>query len=195
MIDIEKQNKIFFGKIAKYYDIFFGNWIRKIQIKVIKSTKIKKGSKVLDAGCGTGNLLFLLEKNDVELYGIDVSKEMLKIAKYKLKNTKLELSPAENLNFKNNFFDYVFSIDAFHHYFDKEKAMKNFHRVLKRNGKLIIVDVNFGSHLNKVFQKLEPGNNKIYNKNEMRKIFKQYSFKEIKQSKAGMLTVMTVGIK
>ena len=54
-MDIKKQNEVFFGKIAGYYDIIFGNWIRKTQIKVIKSSKIDKSSKVLDAGCGTGN--------------------------------------------------------------------------------------------------------------------------------------------
>ena len=144
-MDIKKQNEVFFGKIAGYYDIIFGNWIRKTQIKVIKSSKIDKSSKVLDAGCGTGNFLSLLEKDNIKrLYGIDISKEMLKIAKHKLKISKISLSSVESLKFKSNFFDYIFSVDAFHHYSSKEKAMESFHRVLKSGGKLAVVDLTFG---------------------------------------------------
>lgn len=194
-MDIEKQNKFFFGKIANYYDLIFGNWIRKMQMRVINLVKIKNKSRILDAGCGTGNLLVLLESYDARLYGIDISKEMLRIARNKLHKTKLKLVSVEKLNFKNKFFNYIFSIDAFHHYSNKEKAMENFYRVLKRNGKLVIVDINFGKCLNTIFQKLEPGNNGINSKREMKNIFKQYNFREIEQSKVGIFTIMTLGIK
>src|SRR3989344_2335204 len=56
---------------------------------------------------------------------------MIKIAKKKLKKPKLKISSAERLNFKSNYFDYIFSIDAFHHFYNKEKAMKSFYRVLR----------------------------------------------------------------
>ena len=120
---------------------------------------------------------------------------MIKIAKNKLKNPKFKISSAERLNFKSNYFDYVFSIDAFHHFFDKEKAMKSFYRVLKDNGKLIIVDVNFGIFLNKIFKKLEPGNNEIYSKSEMESIFLKYKLRKIEQRNVGFFTTMTKGVK
>lgn len=195
-MEIKKQNELFFNKVAYYYDLIFGNWIIKMQTRIIKSAKIRNKSKILDVGCGTGNLLYLLEKyTNAELYGIDISKEMLKIAKKKLRNSNLKLAQVENLKFSKNYFDYIFIVDAFHHFSDKEKVMKNFYRVLKRKGKLIIVDVNFGTFLNNIFQKLEPGNSGIYTKQEMKNIFKQYNFREIEQKKVGMFTTMTVGIK
>jgi|SRR3989344_4444079 len=194
-MEIKRQNEIFFNRIARYYDMAFGNWIRKIQIRVIKSVKIRNKSRILDAGCGTGNLLALLEGYNLKLYGIDTSKEMLKIAKKKLRNSNLRLAQIENLKFKKKYFDYIFSIDAFHHYSDKEEAMETFYRILKKNGKLIIVDVTFGRLLNKTLKKLEPGNSGIYTKSEMENIFKQHNFKCIRRKKVGMLTMMTTGTK
>src|SRR3989344_6365125 len=193
-MNIEEQNKLFFGKIAGYYDIIFGNWIKKIQIKTIKLAEINNKSRILDAGCGTGNFLSLLENYNIGAYGIDISKEMIKIAKKKLKKPKLKISSAERLNFKSNYFDYIFSIDAFHHFYNKEKAMKSFYRVLKDNGKLIIVDVNFGIFLNKIFKKLEPGNNGIYSKSEMKSIFLRYKLRKIEQRNVGLFTTMTKGV-
>ncbi len=193
---IEDKNKNFFDKIARYYDSAFGNWIKKMQSNIIKNSKLKNNARILDAGCGTGNLLSLLEeRNSFELYGIDISKEMLGIARKKLRKTKLKIEPVEKLSFKDNFFDYIFSIDAFHHYSDKEKSMNNFYSALKRNGKLIVVDVDFGLYLNKLFHKLEPGNNGIYDTYEMRNLFKRHNFKNIKQNKVGLFTKMTTGIK
>ena len=57
---------------------------------------------------------------------------MLEIAKKKLGNkAKLNLIPIEKINYKTKF-DYIFSTEAFHHYEDQKKAMKNFYFALKK---------------------------------------------------------------
>ena len=197
MRNIKKQNRAFFGKLAEYYDFIFGNWIKNMQGRVVDIVDVKNNSKILDAGCGTGNLLVLLEKSgkNLGIHGIDISKEMIKIARRKTDNINLKIGLVENMDFKNNFFDYIFSIDAFHHYSDKDIAMNNFYRVLKKNGRLIIVDINFGRFFNVVFQKLEPGNSGIYTRDEMKNLFEDFSFKEIIQRRVGLFTYMTIGMK
>ncbi len=197
---IEERNKDFFGKLAKYYDVLFGNWIRNMQKRVIELVDvvdIKGGARILDAGCGTGNLLVLLEGygKNFEVYGVDISKEMIDIAGGKVKEAELEVQSVEDLDFRDNFFDYIFSIDAFHHYSDKKLAMDNFYRVLRKNGKLAIVDINFGRFFNKLFGKLEPGNSGIYGLDEMLEMFEDYSFKDIKQNRVGWFSYLTVGVK
>ena len=199
--NLKEANKRFFRLIAKCYDVLFGNRIINMQRRAIENLNIKNGSRILDAGAGTGNLLMLLERYEkekqmnLELYGIDISKEMLEIARKKLKSSKLRIQEVEKLNFKNNYFDYVFSTDAFHHYFNHSLAMENFYRVLKKNGYLIVVDLNFGQILNKIFHKIEPGNSKVYTLNELRVLFKSHGFKHIKQEKVGLFTFMTSGRK
>ena len=195
---LEEKNRKFFNKLASRYDAkIFKKWQENIRKRIIKKAEIKKNSKILDAGCGTGELLYILSKNKkLKLYGIDVSEEMLKIAGKKLgKKTKLSMSSVENVNFKNNSFDYIFSEDAFHHYANYGLVMKNFYRILKKGGKLIVVDFNFGAILNKVFHWLEPGNNKMHSKKEFIELFKKYGFKRIKQKKINLIQVLTIGIK
>ena len=191
------MNKIFFSKISGIYDPFFGKWIKKMQGKVIRIAGVKNNSKILDAGCGTGNLLRYLEdyKKKLNLYGIDISKEMLEIAREKLEKSKLYLQSAEKLKFEDNFFNYIFSTDAFHHYYNPDKVMKNFYRILKKNGKLLVADFNFGGFFNKLFHMIEPGNNQTYSPLEFRKLFKKHGFREIKQRKVGLFTVVTIGKK
>ena len=146
MKDLEQKNKEFFNKIAGYYDKgIFKNLLFNPIKKAVEFVKVKKNSKILDAGCGTGNLLKILEdKNaNLKLYGIDISKEMLKIAEKKLKNkAKLNLVAVEKIRYKDKF-NYVFSTEAFHHYENQDKAMENFYKALKKNGELIIVDLSF----------------------------------------------------
>ena len=197
MENLEKTNVKFFNLIAKYYDFFFGNWIRTTHKKAINIIKIRNNSKILDAGCGTGNFLRILEssKKNLNLYGIDISKEMLKIAKGKLKKSKLEIKSVEKIGLKNNSFDYVFSVDAFHHYSNQNLAMKNFYKIIKIGGHLAIVDLSFGLFLNKIFQKIEPGNNKMYSPEEMRHLFEINKFGDVKQNKVGLFTTLTYGAK
>ena len=190
-------NEKFFDKIARQYDGgVAGKIVRKMHLRVVRLINIKNNSKVLDAGCGTGDLLSILAENkSLKLYGIDISKEMIKISKKKLKNkAKIGLSSVEKLKFAKNYFDYVFSIDAFHHYESQDKAMENFQKILKKRGNLIIVDVNFGI-FNWLFHLIEPGNTKMYSKEGMIKIFKKYKFKKIEQKGIGFLSTATWGRK
>ena len=199
MKNLEQKNKKFFNNIAKYYGKgIFKNWNRKIERKAIETASIKKNSKILDVGCGTGNLLYLFQEQgkNLKLYGIDISNEMLKIAKARLtKQTNLRLKPIEKINFKSNYFDYVFSVDTFHHYSNYDLAMKNIYRVLKKKGKLIIADFNFGFIGNKIFHAIEPGNNKMYSKDEFKKLFKAYGFKNINQKRFGLFSILIIGEK
>lgn len=196
---LEEKNKKFFNKLASHYDAkIFKKWQKKIRGKVIKEAEIKKNLKILDAGCGTGELLKLLlfQKKNLKLYGIDVSDKMLEVARKKLNNkAKLKMSSIENMDFKDNFFDYAFSEDAFHHYADYDLAMKNFYKILKRNGKLVAADFNFGIVGNKIFHWLEPGNNKMHSRKEFIELFKKYGFKNIKQKKINFIQILTIGEK
>ena len=196
--DLEEKNIKFFKQIAKYYDLpIFSNWLNSPQKKILNIIKIKPKSRILDVGFGTGNFLKFLYEYDksLELYGIDISKEMLDIARKKLnRKAKLKLQPVEKLK-KENYFDYVFSTEAFHHFPNQDMAIRNMHNSLKNNGKLIIIDLTFGRFFNWLFHKIEPGNSKMNMMEDFKILFKQYKFKNIKQKKLGWFFILTVGEK
>ena len=195
--ELKRINVKFFNKIANYYDFFLMKKLfTLVQKKVINYLNIKKNSRILDIGCGTGNFLSILEKKNknLKLYGIDISKEMLKIAETRLKSSTLLINSAEEIKFKNEF-DYVFSTEAFHHFSNQEKAVKNFYNALKKNGKLIIADVEMGFIFNFIFHIIEPGNNKMSSREEFRNLFKENNFKNIKQKRILLIFLMTIGEK
>ena len=197
---LEEANIKFFAKIAKIYDKILFNRIKNYRIKkTLEFANVKKNSKIFDIGCGTGSLLYSLSKdNSLELNGIDLSKEMIKIARKKLKNKALlKIGNIENLskNYRNDYFDYIFIEDAFHHLPNQDKLVVKIKNLLNKNGKLVICDLSFGKIGNIIFHKLEPGNSKMYNIEEYKKLFEENKFKNIKQENFGLISVYTEGNK
>src|SRR3989338_6794754 len=72
------------------------------------------------------------------LFGIDISEKMLSVARKKVRYAHFfKLSVLDiNKKFKENSFDYIFVIDAFHHFPEQEEVMHNFHKILKNRGAL-----------------------------------------------------------
>lgn len=97
----------------------------------------KKGKlKILDAGCGPGSMLLHLKRYG-DTVGVDLSDEALKYAKKRGKAVKGDIT---KLKFKNNSFDAVVCMDVLYHTWvaDELAALKQFHRVLKKGGILLI---------------------------------------------------------
>jgi len=196
----EDQNKKFFDLVARYYDKgIVGNWLFSVIEKTINSVNIKKSSKILDVGTGTGNLIYLLEKQNkkLNLYGIDISKKMLTIARKKVKTAKFIKISVLLLEkeFPSKFFDYIFVIDAFHHFPYQKNVMNNFYNILKINGRLVITELDFGFIFNYFFHIIEPGNEWLYTKKELKNLFLVSGFLIEKQKKIGTFAVMTLGVK
>jgi len=104
------------------------------------------GKKVLDVGCGLGMFLnkfsslsepaFDGKVQNTIVYGIDVDKRKIEIAKHKFSN--VQVARAEKLPFSRKFFDIVFSHETLEHVDDDKKAIIEALRVLKTGGKMII---------------------------------------------------------
>lgn len=101
--------------------------------------------KILEVGCGNGELSVWLAKNSAEVWGVDISDESIAIAEKRSKenntttSTHFYAQPAEALPFANNFFDIVF-INVTLHHLVIEQSLKEFHRVLKNQGTLIAIE-------------------------------------------------------
>jgi ubiquinone/menaquinone biosynthesis C-methylase UbiE len=194
------QNKNFFDKWAKKYDNYmFQFWMQKFQIPVLRTLeKESRDVKILDISCGSGNLLSRLVKlNFKNLYGIDVSSEMLKVAKKKLPPTvNLQQGDVHKLPYSDNFFDFVITTEAFHHYYSQDKALLEMKRVVNPKGVVIVVDINFFFQpIHFLFEKFEPGCVKVNSGKEICDLFKQSGLQQIKQQRNSLFAVMTKGRK
>ena len=97
----------------------------------------------LDVGCGTGVLLAMVgeQRKAAKLFGIDLSEEMIKIARAKLGDkADLRVSDSERLPFEDEKFDLITCTFSFHHYPNPKAVLAEMKRVLSPNGKLIIAD-------------------------------------------------------
>lgn len=99
---------------------------------------------ILDYCCGTGINSVLLSKNGAKIVGIDFSKQSINLAKKKfeklnLKNYNFMEMDAHTLDFSDNYFDYIICYKSLL-YLNLDKAFKELNRVLKKDGKLIILE-------------------------------------------------------
>ena len=194
------RNQQFFTKLSASYDTrLFSYWLYSMQKHAIKQIlRDKKAAdsslKMLDIGCGTGQLISHLAKQlpNAKLYGIDLTEAMINRAKQKLKqykNITLQQASVENIPHKDKLFDYILTTEAFHHFPDPEKALLEMKRVLKDDGKIILIDINFGPGISYLFHKIEPGNKKIYSKKQFRQLFKATGLHLIEQKRIGVVAI------
>ncbi|MBN1665104.1 MAG: methyltransferase domain-containing protein [Deltaproteobacteria bacterium] len=109
-------------------------------MQLIGFGKIQAGMKVLDLGCGTGNLSAqLLECVPVEAIGIDKSLGMLKKANTKALQVLCADADANPLPFKNDSFDIVIGAYVIHHIRSRTALIKDCFRILKDDGAMILL--------------------------------------------------------
>jgi ubiquinone/menaquinone biosynthesis C-methylase UbiE len=110
--------------------------------------KFKEGN-VLDVGCAWGRMFDIFFSYNLNVYGVDISKNMidecLKLwKKFNYKNNFL-ISEAESLPFADNYFDNLTCLATFDATY-QEKALNEFFRVVKPHGKLYITGKNLNYH-------------------------------------------------
>lgn len=103
--------------------------------KLIEKYNTKEKPKILDIGCGTGKNMEELQ-NLGSIYGLDSSSEALRFCKKRGLNN-LILGSAEKTSLKNNSFDIITILDVLEHTEDN-KTLKEMHRILKKDGLIII---------------------------------------------------------
>ena len=106
--------------------------------------------RILDVGTGTGAMAMVLAEMGHDVTGIDLSEGMLNRAKQKAKQTSLpvefKIGDAEILSFLDNTFDVVINRHLLWTLPHPEKAIKEWNRVLKSGGQVVILDGNFKNY-------------------------------------------------
>ncbi len=109
--------------------------------------KLPKGSKVLDVGCGTAHLTHWIKERGFDVYGIEPSTEMYHYAKLNFPEIEIKQAISSEIPYPDNYFDLVVAFEVLR-YLDKNenrKTFKEFHRILKNNGRFFITQVNLFS--------------------------------------------------
>ena len=98
---------------------------------------IREGVRVLDVACGTGVLFPDYKKLGADVTGIDISPEMVKIAKEKFPEAEVICGDVLDFSFEDKF-DAVMIYNAFPHFAEPEKLIEKLSTLLKNSGRLSI---------------------------------------------------------
>lgn len=148
----KEQVQEMFDKVSSKYD--FLNRILSLGIdiswrnKVVKIVNEKNPKDILDIATGTGDLaISIAEKNKTaKVIGFDLSEGMLSYGRKKItkkgldSNIKMIQGDAENMPFEDNTFDVVTVSFGVRNFENLEKGLIDIYRVLKPNGKLVILE-------------------------------------------------------
>jgi SAM-dependent methyltransferase len=124
-----------YEKKHKDQKYLFDHWNPIIMSEVAKYCK---GKDVVDLGCGTGIYTMLASKYSSSIIGIDSSKQMLEYAKVKDGSIKFIQGDACHTLLGDKSVDVVLSIGMLE-YVDRAKVFSEVHRILKLQGKVIVV--------------------------------------------------------
>ena len=154
--DKEKYNYYFAN--MKYYSVtksserYKEKWLKK---------KIKSNDKVIDFACGNGENGILAAQFGASVKGIDISPEGVDNANLNAKEMNVDkrckflVMDGENLEFKDNTFDFGVEYGALHHV-DLDKALSELSRVIKNDGEMICVEALRHNPLIHWYRKLTP---------------------------------------
>jgi SAM-dependent methyltransferase len=125
---------------TKYHGLEENHWWfigrRDIIYKLIKD--YQRDIEILEIGCSGGPLIrFLKEHGFRRLQGIDIDKKAIEICKQK-GITDVSVADAKKTGFKDQQFTIIIASDILEHIRDEDKALLEWHRILKPSGKLFI---------------------------------------------------------
>ncbi len=129
-----------FKKVGASYQVGRKDYPKKLIEDIIKISNMTEDSLVLDVGCGTGKSIIPFAKTRSKLIGIDISKNMLKIARKlssKHKNVSYKRISFEKFVSSPNSFDLILMGTAIH-WLDSKIVYKKANRFLKKDGYLAL---------------------------------------------------------
>ena len=139
------DKRTFFNELAADWDQrFYTPGLKERLSQLVPNFRLLPASFLLDVGGGTGSIIpYLLQAvgREGRIWSIDFAEKMIEIGKKKFASeprVNFKLASVESLPFDHEFFDHVVCFGSFPHFADQEQALKEMHRVLKKEGTLII---------------------------------------------------------
>jgi len=141
----KKDNNTSWSNVAKWYDGLIEdseNYQKDLILpNLIRLMNINKDDNILDVACGQGFFVREFSKISKNVIGVDISKELIIMAKeHSINNEKYLVSPSHNLSFfESDSIDKISIILAIQNIEKVSETLRECKRVLKDNGKLYIV--------------------------------------------------------
>jgi 2-polyprenyl-3-methyl-5-hydroxy-6-metoxy-1,4-benzoquinol methylase len=117
-----------------------------------ETNMLKPNDRILEIGCGIGSIVSELCGQGHDITGTDISSKAIDYGLKKYGDIKLQVQPAEELQFEDHAFDVVLSFDLFEHIAKVDRHISEVHRLLKENGLYLLQTPN--KYSNVIFETL-----------------------------------------
>jgi len=118
--------------------------------KMAHIKQYKKQGRILDLGCGTGRFLHLAEGEGFDAVGVELSLPAAEFAKRRF-TLRTAVSDIENASIKDKSFDIVTMFHTLEHLRDPCRALQNIHRILRKDGIVVLAVPNASAHFLKAY--------------------------------------------
>ena len=117
-----------------------------------------KSQNILDLGTGTGVFPRAMHKYGAKFTGIDISEEQIKYAKFLSEKSNMEIQyrvcSAESTGLDSDEYDIISAVQCFQ-YFNREKLVPEMKRLLKKDGKILIIFMPWLPYESKIAEETE----------------------------------------
>jgi len=146
---LKHGNFLFYGWGSHIYDVLMVRLTRGLYRRVTEDVvSVLSEGKVLDAGTGPGTLARDIARRQprLQVYGIDLSEDMIRLAREHAKHEQLEervhfeIGNIAQMPYLDQSFDLVVSTISMHHWYEIEQPLRDLYRVLRPGGRLWIYD-------------------------------------------------------
>ena len=207
--EILKLKEQFENVCESRFNVWFLNSIDPLLFgKAVRVMPLKRNSKVIELGCGTGWASRRMAKIaiDGEVVGIDLLESMIETAKqftakdksHNYENLSFTVADAENIPYPDNYFDYAISITSFSWWRNPNRGLEEIERILMPGGQFYAVDVCKERHVDNLMvrpQAHDDYKENLYSKKEYREFFEK-NFEKVYQKNFSIIwALLTVGTK
>jgi len=154
---VEKSSRFDFDVLANKYDSWYesakGVMYDRLEKRAIAKYLLgkRRGTKLLEVGCGTGHWTQFFSEYGFEVTGVDVSERMIDIAKSKnISNASFQVADGHSLPFADDSFDVTAAITTLEFVRDAESVIQEMVRCTRKPaGQLLIGTLNVLARVNR----------------------------------------------
>jgi ubiquinone/menaquinone biosynthesis C-methylase UbiE len=198
---VAEASRRYFNRWARHYDRSLAQiWFRENHRLIVQAVHPPPDARILDLGCGTGQLAARLAKRVPHgaVLGVDPAEEMIRIARrHRRKNLRFEVGSSDAIPSGAGAFDVVVSTISFHHWMRPVESLREVARVLTTDGRLLILDFCrdslFVAAFDQVQRWLQPSHFGIASANEMRHYCSRAGFRHLLITKPRWLLMLADG--
>ncbi|WXG41171.1 MAG: class I SAM-dependent methyltransferase [Candidatus Freyarchaeum deiterrae] len=149
-----KNKMSLYDQTARIYDQRYREIQEEKYSAMLSKIAFKKRDLILDAGCGTGMLLQKFSSKH-RVVGVDFSKEMIRIAKSKVRDSDLIQADLNNLPFKDKTFSKVFGVTILQNVEHPQITVREIKRTLEKKGLAVLSTLKKKATKKEIFELIE----------------------------------------